>query len=48
VAEILSGRSLRGEKMHPRRGDAVYATAINDLNGGRTRKMLSGTLRLVQ
>jgi hypothetical protein len=48
LTEILSGRPTRSEKTHPRRGDAVYATAINDLNVGRTRKMLSGTPRFVQ
>jgi hypothetical protein len=48
LAEILLGRPPRGEPMHSPRGDAVYATAIKDLNVGRTRKTLSGTLRLVQ
>jgi hypothetical protein len=48
LPEIPSGRPTRGEKAPPRRVDAVYATAINNLDVGRTRKALSGTLPLVK
>ena len=48
LTEILSGRPTRREKTHTRWGDAVYATAINNLDVGRTRIMLSSTPCLVQ
>jgi len=48
LPEIQFGRPTRSEKTHPRRSDAVYATAINNVDVGRARKILSGTLRLVK